>query len=646
MRHDYNGIKFYSATDLSCGHSLENAEAILKTFDHNEEQTDINRVLELFNIKQFFNHDLRLAKWKDIDFENYKNVTNNFDSVILKLFSNVDEENFMKFLEDVSMEYIDDFWCLINYYKVYIRISEKTFIQSIKNTGISISYVLCQKNIVNHYGQAIADYLTDSAESAELLMSQFLIAKTLAQKSLYFPYELTGEQKEEILLKYVRSDEANPNYLKLITTSRSTNELPIHDKTKLNAQKKYDAYLEKYFSENNGFKYGASAIFSETQKEEVELHDNKNRELSFSYSIQWIENNRDYPTLLNNFIYLFGYTDLFFRSQFPSQPTQIGPFERHCGVRGEREYNTGIQFIMKHMLFTAQMMGYSQQLSKLNIRLENIFKWFFETYLHNEFQVEGFVFLAPSDSTTDLEKCKLLASEIDSVLKQFSLFVTEGGIDRDLFEISSEHMKMENILSFCQEKYIYPKGDMCKDTMYWLFSDQSILSYTEKTKSKYHDFVSLLQNETMNINDFYDHQKKGIDQLVQNNCIHIDEEGNLVLNLEKVSLLNDLYENQVSCIHHRNRCSTDLNDMLNGGEIELETSLFSKPEQSYLNYMLNKAEFSNGFDLRNKYIHGTHSLKIEEHKKDYIELLKIMVLIIIKINEEFCLREKCLNEKN
>ena len=48
----------------------------------------------------------------------------------------------------------------------------------------------------------------------------------------------------------------------------------------------------------------------------------------------------------------------------------------------------------------------------------------------------------------------------------------------------------------------------------------------------------------------------------------------------------------------------------------------------------------NGHDLRNKYIHGTHSLKSEVHKRDYIELLKIMVLIIIKINQEFCLREK------
>ena len=61
--------------------------------------------------------------------------------------------------------------------------------------------------------------------------------------------------------------------------------------------------------------------------------------------------------------------------------------------------------------------------------------------------------------------------------------------------------------------------------------------------------------------------------------------------------------------------------------------------QAYLNYMLNKSEYSNGVDLRNKYSHDTCSLKEEVQIQDYIELLKIMVLIIIKINEEFCLRE-------
>lgn len=43
-------------------------------------------------------------------------------------------------------------------------------------------------------------------------------------------------------------------------------------------------------------------------------------------------------------------------------------------------------------------------------------------------------------------------------------------------------------------------------------------------------------------------------------------------------------------------------------------------------------------EMRNKYIHGTNSKDEQIHFQDYLEFLKIMVLIIIKINEEFCLK--------
>lgn len=54
--------------------------------------------------------------------------------------------------------------------------------------------------------------------------------------------------------------------------------------------------------------------------------------------------------------------------------------------------------------------------------------------------------------------------------------------------------------------------------------------------------------------------------------------------------------------------------------------------------MLNKAEFSNGLDLRNKYSHGTNTIVEETRQTDYMLLLSIMALIVIKINEEFCLK--------
>ena len=45
----------------------------------------------------------------------------------------------------------------------------------------------------------------------------------------------------------------------------------------------------------------------------------------------------------------------------------------------------------------------------------------------------------------------------------------------------------------------------------------------------------------------------------------------------------------------------------------------------------------NGLDLRNKYIHDSISKDETRQNYDYAILVKIMIILIIKINEEFCL---------
>lgn len=80
-----------------------------------------------------------------------------------------------------------------------------------------------------------------------------------------------------------------------------------------------------------------------------------------------------------------------------------------------------------------------------------------------------------------------------------------------------------------------------------------------------------------------------------------------------------------------------VDELIATGELVAESSLFTRDEQAYLDYILNVQRFTNGPELRNKYVHGTFSLDPKVHERDYLELLKIMVLIVIKINEEFCL---------
>ena len=77
----------------------------------------------------------------------------------------------------------------------------------------------------------------------------------------------------------------------------------------------------------------------------------------------------------------------------------------------------------------------------------------------------------------------------------------------------------------------------------------------------------------------------------------------------------------------------EIDALVQKGILRFESTLFSKPEQDYLNYCLNKSEFVNSLDLRNMYGHGTQPFGDEDvHHSNYIRFLKLFVLIIIKIN--------------
>lgn len=55
MRSQYDGVKFYSANDWSMGGNLEKTAVILDSFDANKKYTDINQVIELYNIQELIN---------------------------------------------------------------------------------------------------------------------------------------------------------------------------------------------------------------------------------------------------------------------------------------------------------------------------------------------------------------------------------------------------------------------------------------------------------------------------------------------------------------------------------------------------------------------------------------------------------------
>ncbi|WP_426298186.1 hypothetical protein [Arthrobacter sp. R-11] len=67
------------------------------------------------------------------------------------------------------------------------------------------------------------------------------------------------------------------------------------------------------------------------------------------------------------------------------------------------------------------------------------------------------------------------------------------------------------------------------------------------------------------------------------------------------------------------------------------STILTSAEASYFNYFLNKSEFSNGPDLRNRYAHGTNAdpSDVSAHRQSYVQLLRMLVSLVLKIGDDF-----------
>ena len=65
-------IKFYSANDMSVGWYLKAIDAFFQQWDEKIQNPDLSRVLELYNIKQYIDHGVKLTNWTGERFEEYQ----------------------------------------------------------------------------------------------------------------------------------------------------------------------------------------------------------------------------------------------------------------------------------------------------------------------------------------------------------------------------------------------------------------------------------------------------------------------------------------------------------------------------------------------------------------------------------------------
>lgn len=633
-------LKFYGLNDYGTFFEVKRVMDYLDGYNENKTDYTLAEVIELYNVLQFVEHGVFSKDCSDKKCASYKALIPKLKKSVSLFFNAINEPNARSVITEIDYNYRQDLLLLLSKNKVYERVSATMLLSALQSIGIGIGDILENKDITTTYDQDIRSLIIAKPKNAEQLVYKYLEAKD--RREVHLPASLTADDAHRLMEEYVDSDGTNPNYVKLIADSRVNKLAGIDAKLKLKARRKHDLWTDEFFKENKGgMTFGCEVRLSEEQEESLVIAQD-GMVTKYSYSKKWLEQNSAPAQVVGNFINLFGFVSQGMILTMPSHKAELGVFERFMGVKGKEAYLAGVAFQFREQSALLQTMMYEKFLRSGKNNLENVLTWFFNDYLKNRFGAEGFKYNPSSKSSTYLEKSRHVFTEMESVLKQFTLYVENGEIDKELLAITSDQVRYHDIPSLIADKYAYASDvDDILSVQFYMFSDQSGLTYIDDSLKASNLFELLVTNE-VKYDDFHDHQKPKIDKLIALGILEKVAELIKFRSEDQVTVLKNLFGVEaLSYYHYPSGMQSEMDDMVSKGWLTKKTSLLTDPEASYFNYFLNQQEFSDGYDLRNKYLHGSQADKDDEnaHYTTYIIALKLMMALIIKISSDFLLRD-------
>lgn len=614
----------------------ERIDSILVSLDN---MCSIDDIMELYNITEYIENIDAIDGMSEKDKSQYRTHLTSLKQKMGKYFNCVTADNFDKYIKNMDTNYARAFWYIMCSFKKIGEITKDKFKSYLDANPHHMNDILAQKDLSRQFSDVIFQYMLEHPHTIRCLIASLFERQCQPQPTLYIRQTFSAEQLKALYIAYIESDRPHINVLKLLRISQNDSKIGLDDEVRLMAKRKETVLIDALSKSNSTIhtEYKIGVSFRDADK--IVEHITENGDEVIVYDRRWIYENTDYPTLLNNFIYLFEYTDWHFRSSFPINSHQISGLEYMFTIKGINTYQDSTTFSLMSDFYSLQMRGYIAELQHIEIDIESIFKWFFEDYLLNEFSVAGFSYNIPSAGTSYLEKCKNIASEMERVLKQYRLYSKYGTIDAELFEMSSEHINFSELASLQEKKYVYAKSKQVSRCINDLFNNSMLCFSDDGYLNGYESFYeALLTLKKIDKKLLYrNYQREALQHLTYFGAIS-DVNGFYTINNSQAVVLRYLFDKGVLCYNYCKPLQSLLDDLIAKGDLCEGKTLFSVPEQQYLNFILNKAKYSDGLDLRNKYSHGTTSTNENEHFENYLEFLKIMVLIIIKINEEFCLK--------
>jgi len=634
-------VHYFSTYDMSISFYLPMAEEVMKKYQSGWRPTDVNDVIELYNIWLFVDNDVYMKSWTE---ETLQIIRKDIKTDVIRYFNGLEKTSWVDIYKQIEIGYRKYFWEIIDKFNIDGFITLDNLREAFSENDSELINLLHQSRLVYKHQQTVATLLKENSHTAEWLLQEFVEEDKLhSHEHLYFPKALTLKDREGIISEYLDSANPNLNYVRLVLLAKKDDNLRLSDTLLLKATK-----LEKKLNEEV-LTSGSTVHF----KYQVSISDEKDK------SFKWVDRDEeDNPILcysrpkmlacsdedlLHYIRYVFDFLTPNGLIPFVAKMSEVDVMERLMGLSGKYAYPVNMAFRYYEAISMLQIEAMQNVLSQDGRSIEQALKVFYEHYLKDKYGFPSGT-LSLADNAADwITKCRTIAPEIDRVSQRYEQFADTGTVDEELLRISSDSIRVTNVKSSNTIRYYSIKGQpsVLYRLFHLFFSDQSMLTFVDPFKdSRYYSFYHLLteQDEKISYDNYQDYQKRDIDFLIEEGYLSKNEDGCLCVEKKReIGVLKLLYEYHCCPIQAHGTFEQEiLKEMERKGWLEEDNHLLSEEERNYFDYYLYNSKYTNSRALRNRYLHGSHvdADKVEVHRNAYNRLLILLILELLKIEDD------------
>lgn len=568
------------------------------------------------------------------------NNTNLLDGVVVKskrmlgrYFNSLNITSIERALEDLRVDFISSFFAGIARFGVLKQFAPEVLVElTTRNKHFLRSILEIQSWVVHLDGYLTEEFLLDP-QNAEIIIQE---EAGVLSRPIYWPKSLSIKSKRDLLITYFESSSIDINLVRLVTTTK-TNDVfdPV---VRVRAERAVDRVTEEFFEKEQGTRTGYAIEFKPAMKDLFETsssEDEQGSQFTLTYSLDFFQSIRDHRVVFAILSELFGLIDRNGLLTLPSKQSDDGVAELIFNLRGPDHYPTNIAFEFRFQIALLSIRSYDNYFGKEVVKLENLIEWFFDSHISEEFGLPKIQFMGSSSGSSYVEKIRNFFPELESALKQFSTYVKYGSIDLDLVRAQSDNLVYRKIPSLVENKYAYISASELIGISEALFSPKSHMFMNEASQRTVGEV--LLADGHCDMNSWKETYEGSWLELEKFGLIKIDNRSAQVNSYDYLKILRDWQECEVISTRYLSNSAMSLVlDLAREGKVFFEDTLLTRRESELFNFLLNRSEFQNGPNLRNRYAHGSN-VGTSDAGDMYSIALLVGILLMLKIEDDMYL---------